>query len=73
MDALGRLRPGLCVERLFADPAPGELLAPDWAADKAACLRLLRQEMRERDTWQGRAGYCPDRLPDWNSYYKEES
>jgi radical SAM protein (TIGR01212 family) len=73
MDALERLRPDICVERLFADPAPGELLAPDWAADKAACLRLLRQEMRERDTWQGKAGYCPDRLPDWNLYYKEES
>lgn len=73
MDALERLRPDICVERLFADPAPGELLAPDWAADKSAGLRLLRQEMRRRDVWQGRAGYCPDRLPDWSLYYKEES
>jgi len=72
MDALERLRPDICVERLFADPAPGELLAPDWAADKAASLRLLRQELRGRDTWQGRAVFCPDRLPDWTLYDKEE-
>jgi len=72
IDALERLRPDICVERLFADPAPGELLAPDWAADKAAGLRLLRQEMQERDTWQGRAGHCPDSLPDWSMYDTEE-
>lgn len=72
IDALERLRPDIRVERLFADPAPGELIAPDWAADKAASLRLLRQKMRERDTWQGRAGHCPDRLPDWNMYDTEE-
>jgi len=73
IDALERLRPDICVERLFADPAPGELLAPDWAADKAACLRLLRQEMQKRDTWQGRAGHCPDCLPDWSLYNKEDA
>lgn len=72
IDALERLRPDICVERLFADPAPGELLAPDWATDKAACLRLLRQVMHGRDTWQGRAVFCPDRLPDWGQYDKEE-
>lgn len=73
IDALERLRPDICVERLFADPAPGELIAPDWAADKAAGLRLLRQEMHKRGTWQGRADFCPDRLPDWSLYYKEDA
>lgn len=72
IDALERLRPDIRVERLFADPAPGELIAPDWAADKVAGLRLLRQKMQERDTWQGRAGHCPDRLPDWSMYDTEE-
>ncbi len=72
IDALERLRPDIRVERLFADPAPGELIAPDWAADKAASLRLLRQVMHERDTWQGRAVFSPDRLPDWSMYDTEE-
>lgn len=66
IDALERLRPDICVERLFADPAPGELLAPDWAEDKDAALHLLRQEMVRKDTWQGRLGFCPDVMPDWN-------
>lgn len=66
IDALERLRPDICVERFFADPAPGELLAPDWAADKDAGLHLLRQEMARKHTWQGRTGFCPDVMPDWN-------
>lgn len=66
IDALERLRPNICVERLFADPAPGELLAPDWAEDKDAGLHLLRLEMARKDTWQGRLGFCPDAPPDWN-------
>jgi hypothetical protein len=67
--ALERLRPDICVERLFADPAPGELLAPAWAADKAAGLDLVRREMLRRNTWQGRVGFCPDAPPDWGHYY----
>lgn len=66
IDALERLRPDICVERLFADPAPGELLAPDWAADKDASLHLLRQQMARKDAWQGRLGFCPDAPPDWS-------
>ena len=69
MEALERLRPDICVERLFADPAPGELLAPAWAADKAAGLRLLRRELDRRNTWQGRLNFCPERLPDWARYH----
>jgi uncharacterized protein len=69
IEALERLRPDICVERLFADPAPGELLAPAWAADKAAGLDLLRREMLRRNTWQGRVGFCPDAPPDWGQYY----
>lgn len=62
--ALELLRPDIRVERLFADPAPGELLAPDWAQDKAANLDLLRRELVRRDTWQGRA-QRPHARPDW--------
>ena len=50
---LPRLRPDLVLHRLAADPAPGELLAPDWAADKRATLDMLAQMMEERDIRQG--------------------
>lgn len=51
--AVSRLRPDLVVHRLVADPAPGELLAPDWAADKHATLDMLGRIMEERDIRQG--------------------
>lgn len=54
--ALARLRPDICVQRLCADPAPGELLAPDWAADKAATLAALRARLDELGLWQGKDG-----------------
>ena len=53
-EALARLRPDVAVHRVSADPAPGELLAPDWAGDKAAVLRAVNQELERRDLWQGR-------------------
>ena len=50
---LPRLRPDLVIHRLAADPAPGELLAPAWAADKPETLRLLERMLEERDLRQG--------------------
>ncbi|MBU1039512.1 MAG: TIGR01212 family radical SAM protein [Proteobacteria bacterium] len=64
--ALARLRPDICVQRLAADAAPGELLAPDWARDKNATLQGIRAELVRQDTWQGRDGFCPDTMPDWD-------
>lgn len=69
--ALARLRPDICVQRIFSDPSPGELLAPDWAADKTAGLSFARAELARLDTWQGADGHCPEALPDWNTYYKD--
>ncbi len=65
--ALVRLRPDICVQRLAADAAPGELLAPDWAADKNATLLRLRSELARQDAWQGKDGFCPDSPPDWDN------
>lgn len=65
--ALARLRPDICVQRLCADPAPGELLAPDWAADKAAVLAALRARLEELGLWQGRDGFCPGAMPDFST------
>ena len=53
-EALARLRPEMAVHRVCADPAPGELLAPDWAGDKTAVLRAVDHELERRDLWQGR-------------------
>lgn len=64
--ALSRLRPDICVQRLAADAAPGELIAPDWAADKNATLLRIRAELARQNTWQGRDGFCPDSPPDWD-------
>lgn len=66
--ALARLRPDICVQRLCADPAPGELLAPDWAADKAAALSAFRELLAERGLWQGKDGFRPEALPDFTIY-----
>ena len=65
--ALVRLRPDICVQRLAADPAPGELLAPDWGADKAGTLARIRAELVRQNTWQGKDGHCPDSPPNWDS------
>jgi len=70
VDALSRLRADICVQRLFADPAPGELLAPAWAADKAAALDAFRREMLRLDCWQGRAADSPLGVPDFSVPYR---
>ncbi len=53
--AIPLLRPDMTLERLNADPAPGELLAPDWAGDKSVFLRELAQALERRDVRQGTA------------------
>ena len=40
-EALALLPPNTVIHRLHADPAPGELLAPDWAGDKAGLRRAV--------------------------------
>lgn len=49
------LRPEIVVHRLGGDPAPGELVAPDWALDKAGFLDAARRSLADEDTWQGKA------------------
>lgn len=65
--ALQRLRPDICVQRLAADPAPGELLAPDWGADKAGTLSRIHMELARQNAWQGQDGHCPDKAPEWGN------
>lgn len=63
--ALAETRPDMVVHRLQADPAPGELVAPDWAGDKSALLARIRAELARQDLWHGRTAGAPDGIPDW--------
>jgi radical SAM protein (TIGR01212 family) len=58
--AIARLRPDMVIERLNADPAPGELVAPDWAMDKRGLLRDIAQRLERDDIRQGDAWPGPD-------------
>ncbi|EPR43837.1 Radical SAM domain protein [Desulfovibrio sp. X2] len=51
---LARLRPDVVVHRLHADPAPGELAAPDWASDRPALRRAIDSALADLDVTQGR-------------------
>ncbi len=63
--ALADTRPDMVVHRLQADPAPGELVAPDWAGDKNVLLARIREELAARDLWQGRMAGAPESIPSW--------
>lgn len=63
--AIPRLRADMVVERINADPAPGELAAPDWASDKSGVIRDIRKALDALGTWQGRERDAPDRMPEW--------
>lgn len=52
-EAIAGLRPDIVVERLNADPAPGELVAPAWAADKRAILDAVAARLEAEDIRQG--------------------
>lgn len=54
VDFLEILREDIVIHRLTGDPPPGGLVAPQWALDKAENLRLIRQALEGRDTWQGK-------------------
>ncbi len=63
--AIARLRSDMVVERINADAAPGELLAPAWAADKSGVIRDIRQALADADSWQGKRRDAPDAMPPW--------
>lgn len=52
-EALARLRPDVVIHRLMGDPAPGELLAPDWAGDKQSVLDAIDGELARLEIRQG--------------------
>lgn len=50
---LVRLRPDIIIHRLTGDPAPGELVAPQWAAAKSSILNLINKTLAENHWHQG--------------------
>jgi radical SAM protein (TIGR01212 family) len=54
VDFLERIPSHVVIQRLTGDPFHSELHAPDWVKDKAVNLKLIRERMKERGTWQGK-------------------
>ena len=48
VDALTELRPDIIIHRVVADPAPGELVAPDWATRKGDLVRFIQHAYHRR-------------------------
>jgi radical SAM protein (TIGR01212 family) len=53
-DVLERLPGRMVIQRLTGDPHRHELIAPQWALDKNATVAMIRERLKERDTWQGK-------------------
>ncbi len=53
-DVIERLPEGMVIQRLTSDPHPYELVAPQWAMQKIETLAMIKQQLVERDTWQGK-------------------
>jgi radical SAM superfamily enzyme len=51
------------MHRITADPAPGELSAPDWAADKGITVMLIDRLLAYNDWWQGKHCDAKDANP----------
>ncbi|MFP4070803.1 MAG: TIGR01212 family radical SAM protein [Desulfovibrionales bacterium] len=61
------LRSDIVVQRLNADPRPGELLAPQWAVQKSDLIHTIRRKLDDENLWQGSAREESDHPPDWFS------
>lgn len=65
--ALMHLRPSMVVHRLNGNPAEGELLAPDWAANLRGLHNQVRAFLKEHEIWQGKLNGAEDGPAEWNS------
>lgn len=54
-EALPFLRRDIVIQRIAGDPAPGELIAPEWASRSRDTANKLHAELVRQDTWQGKA------------------
>ena len=63
--ALPRIPSRQVLHRLQSDPAPGELVAPAWAALKRPLMADLLRALHARDLWQGCRADVPEGRPAW--------
>ena len=42
------------IQRITSDPHPYELVAPAWALQKKQTMDLIKERLKERNTWQGK-------------------
>jgi uncharacterized protein len=54
VDFLEWTPPGVVIQRLAGDPVLSELCAPEWVKHKGDNLKLIRERLEERNTWQGK-------------------
>ncbi len=63
--AISLLRSDIVLHRINADPAPGELLAPDWADRKQELLQEIHVLLAKNNLWQGKYWDAPANIPNW--------
>lgn len=64
VDVLEMLRPEVVIQRMHADAPPDVLIAPNWCLDKSGVLKDIKEELRQRNSWQGKSlGYRPEDIP----------
>ncbi|MBQ9156662.1 MAG: TIGR01212 family radical SAM protein [Eubacterium sp.] len=54
ISCIERLRPDMVIERITGDGPKRLLIAPSWSGNKRLVLNTIHQEMRRRDSWQGK-------------------
>ncbi|MEF2229455.1 MAG: TIGR01212 family radical SAM protein [Pseudodesulfovibrio sp.] len=63
--ALLHLKPTVVVHRLNANPATGELVAPDWAGNMRRLHNQVRDYLEANDVWQGKRNGAESGVPEW--------
>ncbi|RLC14708.1 MAG: TIGR01212 family radical SAM protein [Deltaproteobacteria bacterium] len=53
-DFLELLPKDMIIQRLTGDPHREELVAPEWSLRKGETLNLIKEELRQRHSWQGK-------------------
>ncbi|MDR2696770.1 MAG: TIGR01212 family radical SAM protein [Deltaproteobacteria bacterium] len=66
-EALALLPARMVIQRLVSDPAPDELVAPDWVRLKSRTHDAIRMRLAARKEWQGCRNDARDGIPAWFS------
>jgi radical SAM protein (TIGR01212 family) len=64
-EALTLLPARVVIQRLLSDPAPDELVAPDWVRLKSRTHDAIRARLAARKEWQGCRNDARDGIPEW--------